>query len=71
MLLLAVVVTIFSKEFDHRQHACMYVCMYVLAHIYICVSRLERERQVGAHERLLITACRDEEATNLITSIAF
>ncbi len=47
----------------------MYVCMYVLAHIYVC--RLERERQVGAHERLLITACRDEEATNLITSIAF
>jgi hypothetical protein len=46
---------------------CMYVCMYVL----VCVSRLERERQVGAHERLLITACRDEEATNLITSIAF
>jgi hypothetical protein len=48
----------------------MYVCMYVLAHIYMC--RLERERHVGAHEHLLITACRDEEeATNLITSIAF
>jgi hypothetical protein len=66
----AVVVTILSKELDHRQHACMYVCMYVLAHIYMC--RLERERHVGAHEHLLITACRDEEeATNLITSIAF
>jgi hypothetical protein len=66
----AVVVTILSKELDHRQRACMYVCMYVCAaHIYMC--RLERERHVGAHEHLLVTACRDEEATNLITSIAF
>jgi len=71
MLLLAVVVTILSKELDHGQRACMYVCMYVLAHIYIYMCRLEREVHVGAHEHLLITACRDEEATNLITSIAF
>jgi hypothetical protein len=37
MLLLAVVVTILSKELDHGQRACMYVCMYVLAHIYIYI----------------------------------
>jgi hypothetical protein len=54
MLLLAVVVTILCQELDHRQHACMYVCMYVLVHINMC--RLERERHVDAHEHLLITA---------------
>jgi len=48
---------------------CMYVCMCLRIYIYMC--RLEREVHVGAHEHLLITACRDEEATNLITSIAF
>jgi len=42
MLLLAVVVTILSKELDHGQRACMYVCMYVLAHIYIYVSTRTR-----------------------------
>jgi hypothetical protein len=68
MLLLAVVVTNLSKELDHRQHACMYVCMYVCACAYIYMCRLKRERH-AVH----MNTCwsRPEEATNLITRIAF
>lgn len=68
MLLFAVVVIILSKELDHRQHACMYVCMYVCACAYIYISVSTRTREACRCTRTLVDhglqRCRSNKFNN-------